>query len=109
MDPVTRASVMAGVEAAERAYDNADPEWKAHAKIVVAKCALTMKEFTSDDVWDAGLPRTRENRALGPIMARAARRGVIRDTGRVRRGRKLNHHGDVARVWESMIYTEVDP
>lgn len=98
------ASVAAGVEGAERAAVAADPEWLEQARRAVRATAEARAEFTSDDVWEVGqLPRTRENRALGPVITWAARQGLIVDTGRVERTRQAKSHGSPARVWRSLV------
>lgn len=71
-----RAETLAARDEAIEAVDRAaDPEWKAEALAAVREMALRRDEFTSDDVWDAGLAKTREDRALGPIARRAGARG----------------------------------
>ncbi|MFF0481086.1 hypothetical protein [Streptomyces sp. NPDC004435] len=69
---------------------NADDGWKRYALGFVAELSGRMPEFTTDDLWDAGLIKPREPRALGPVMRRAAKRGLIRTTGEYRASRYRN-------------------
>ena len=69
---------------------NADAEWKAYALGFIAELSGRVDEFTTDDLWDAGLIKPREPRALGPVMRRAAKRGLISTTGEFRKSRYRN-------------------
>jgi hypothetical protein len=69
---------------------NADDEWKRYALGFIAEMSADMDEFTTDDLWDAGLIKPREPRALGPVMRRAAKRGLIATTGEFRKSRYRN-------------------
>lgn len=59
----------------------ANEEWKEHAYAAITLCAETYRTFTSDQVW--GIldlypdVQTHEPRALGPLMLRAVREGLI--------------------------------
>lgn len=56
----------------------------------------------SDDLWNSGMPEPREPRALGPVLMRAVRLGLIRNSGDYIKGKRS---GMAARtVWESLIY-----
>jgi hypothetical protein len=69
---------------------NADDEWKRYALGFIAELSADLDEFTTDDLWDAGLIKPREPRALGPVMRRAAKRGLIATTGEFRKSRYRN-------------------
>jgi hypothetical protein len=69
---------------------HADDEWKRYALGFIAELSGQMAEFTTDDLWDAGLIKPREPRALGPVMRRAAKRGLIATTGEFRSSRYRN-------------------
>lgn len=98
------ASVAAGVEGAARAHAGADPEWIEAARLAIRRTAEAREEFTSDDVWEVGeLPRTRDNRALGPQMTWAMRQGWIVSTDRIERTRQAKSHGSPARIWVSLL------
>jgi hypothetical protein len=53
-------------------------------------------------VWETGLDCTREDRALGPIMQKAARLGWCIKTDRVRPSRRSRMSGKP--VWKSLLY-----
>ena len=90
--------------AIERANQHADPAWKEGAFEIVVRVAHTFRYFTTDDVWDAGLPETRENRALGAIMRQVAKRGFISATNEVQTSRRHSHnHGRKITVWRSEV------
>lgn len=69
---------------------NADDGWKRYALGFIAELSGQLEEFTTDDLWDAGLIKPREPRALGPVMRRAAKRGLISATGEYRKSRYRN-------------------
>ncbi|MEV5079268.1 hypothetical protein AB0K74_10690 [Streptomyces sp. NPDC056159] len=69
---------------------NADEDWKRYAFGFVAEVSNDLEEFTTDDLWDWGLVKPREPRALGPVMRRAAARGLIAQTGEYRKSRYRN-------------------
>lgn len=56
--------------------------WLARATEAVADMARRRAEFTTDDLWDAGLPSPTEPRALGAVIVAAVRAGTIVQTGR---------------------------
>lgn len=69
------------------------------AYVVVRTLASTGKPFTPDDVWEMGLERPREPRALGPVMMRAARAGLIYPTGRWVKSENPAQHATPIREW----------
>lgn len=91
----------------EAAYQYADVDWRRIASEAVRECALTMPEFTPDDVWEiifkSGIT-THENRAFGSIMQSAARAGMIKKTGRYIESRRKNQHKAPLTQWMSLIY-----
>ena len=92
-------------EAIGRAEAGADAIWKEAALRTVLKVASAHEHFTSDDVWESGLPSTRDNRALGAVFRKVGRAGMITKTNRVQTSRlhSRNHGRDVA-VWQSFLY-----
>ena len=62
----------------DRAGRHADQDWTEAALEKVAAVARHLEEFTTDDLWDAGLDETRENRALGAVMRRQLRPRTLR-------------------------------
>jgi hypothetical protein len=92
-------------EALQRVDDHADPDWKDVALEAVYATARARPEFISDDVWLVGeLPRTREDRALGPVFLRAVRNGWIVKTDRVRPS--VRSHLSGKPIWVSRIHEE---
>ena len=85
----------------------ADPEWKMAALSAVVAAARVLRHLTSDDVVER-IPKgvdTPDWRALGPVMADAARAGVIVKSNMPSRNsirRKVHAHP--CTVWESLIY-----
>lgn len=60
-------------------------EWAEDARISVAKLAKSGEPFSTDDVWadleSRSVPAPIEPRALGPIMSRFVRIGVLEHVG----------------------------
>lgn len=71
-------------DALEQVADAADAEWLELACAVILQVARAKRTFISDDVWDAGLPSTREDRALGPVFRKLAMERRIYKTGAMR-------------------------
>ncbi|MGW8630575.1 hypothetical protein [Streptomyces sp. NPDC055793] len=88
--PTLKAAEAARDEAMERVYESAADEWKAKAHATVIAVADSLGEFTVDDLWDAGLDKPAEPRAMGPILRKAARDGFIRQTGNYAKSRYRN-------------------
>lgn len=96
------ASVAASLAGQAQADEHADDEWKALARDAVLDVAARYPTFTADDVWQAGgLPRTRENRALGPVMAHLARQRLIVATGAYTRTSQVALHASPRRIWRA--------
>lgn len=93
------ASRAAKDEGMRRVAAHAPAAWLAAARAAVLSVARRGEEFTSDDVWQTGLPSPPEPRALGAVMGELARVGLIAQTGRyVRTARRTRHNAPVA-VW----------
>jgi hypothetical protein len=94
-------------EAIERVDEHADPAWKEAAYAVVCAIAAEVPEFTTDRVWYAlerqRIPAPREPRALGPVMQRARRAGLIVNTRRMQQSRSVVNHGRLVAVWKSEV------
>lgn len=92
-------------DAMARVDGAADEQWRIDAWEFVRRYLSTHPFMCTDDLWDAGLPRTRENRALGPLIMRAARAGwIVKDGYRPSTRRHLTPQV----VWRSLI-CEVTP
>ena len=63
-----------------------------------------MQEFTPDDIWDFGLKKPVEARALGGIMRSAKTRGIIEKTRRLTPTRQKESHATDVTVWKSNIF-----
>ena len=103
------AGQMALDEALDRVERNANDEWLAAADYAVAKVALRKRSLTSDDVWEVldGMDvQTRDGRALGAVMDKAKRDGIIIATGMFTRSRRPTRHKGPVQVWESRIFWE---
>jgi hypothetical protein len=92
---------------------NADLDWKEAA---MQSVAVICKElgfgayFTSDEVWakiESDFPNatTHERKALGPIMAKAARSGLIRKTGQYRESRREACHARPVALWKVQTFS----
>lgn len=81
--PTLPEAKAAAVEGREQAYDAADDDWLVQAEAIVAGLAAQGDRFTSNDVWAAGLvaPPSGNRRALGGVLTRAARAGLIVKVG----------------------------
>lgn len=91
-------------EAIQQVEEHADPDWKDVAYRVVATLTETMSEFTTDDVWyelQRSPNSTHEPRALGAVMRRAARDGLIVPTDRYRESTRPICHRSPKRVWRA--------
>jgi hypothetical protein len=94
-------------EALEQVERHAVEGWNDLALDAIHRTCKERAEFHSDDVWEIGqLPRTREDRALGPQMRKAARLGWCVKTDRVRPS--VRSHLSGKPVWTSMIYEAVN-
>lgn len=89
-----------------RADDHASPRWKREAWDFLMAYLVDHVDLFVDDLWDAGLPHTDEDRALGPLFSRAARNGFIEKTGEYRKSVRSNLTEKP--VWRSRIYKPVD-
>jgi hypothetical protein len=94
-------------EAIAQVEANADREWKTAALGAVRWLAANRVEFTSDDVWrllpDQSAATTHEPRALGAVMRKAARDGLVRKTDRVVNSTRVECHARPVAVWQSLV------
>lgn len=81
-----------------------DEGWKELAYAAVCRVAERQPEFTPDDIWATGLQKPSEARALGGVMSRARREGLIEKTGRVQPTTQPESHRTDVTVWRSLIY-----
>ena len=92
-------------EALSRVESTSAP-WRSFADRAVAAVARRLETLTSDDVWDElermGIPRPSEGRAMGVVMRKAVKDGLLRPEG-FTTGRNPRHHLDVARLYRSTV------
>ena len=85
---------------------NTDSNWLRAAEAAVAMLAKSrVNGFTTDDVWQRlelmGMTgQVHDNRALGPVMRRAATSKIIVDTGRY--AQSLRRHCAPIKVWRGI-------
>ena len=95
------ASTLARDRSIQQVDEHAELEWKAAAEEAVRAAARELHRFVADDVWKR-IPddvRPHEPRALGPVMLRAQREGVIEPTGDFRLTERVSSHRRPLRVW----------
>lgn len=85
-----------------RSAQGASTAWAQQAWQVLVDYLKTHPTMHSDDLWTAGLPPTRDNRALGPLVQLAHRRRLITPSGR--RRLSIRAHAQPHVVWTSLIY-----
>jgi len=83
--------------------ENADEAWKLDALAAVRKTCEQLPDFISDDIWTTGgLDSTREDRALGAVIRKAAKLGWCVKTDRVRPS--IRSHLSGKSVWKSNLF-----
>lgn len=97
-------------EAVAAAGNAADKDWKTAANEALRFVAERQETLTSKDVFDE-LDKTtfttRENRAMGSIMAEAKKLGIITPTNLCEDIVRSSGHKGVARVWKSNLFKKV--
>lgn len=100
------AGKAAKAEGMARVEQAAEPEWKLAAYEAVLSVALEKQYLTSDDVV-ARMPvgvATHEWRALGPVMLKAARNGIIKKAPLPPiNSARASLHCSPRTVWRSLI------
>lgn len=97
--PTLQQAHQAAVEGREQAYEAVDDAWKDQAFAAVQRLAASGSRFCSNDLWAAGLPvpPSGNRRALGGVLTRAARAGLIRKVGAG--AVSLHGHGATNNSW----------
>lgn len=91
------------------AYGGTPDEWKAEAHQILTDVCSRHSDFTTGDLWDAGLPPLAENRGVGGVLRRGANAGLCRKTDRtIRLAVGPARHVTDVRIWESLTYGEED-
>tara|TARA_R110000824_G_C14780587_1_gene631942 strand:- start:45 stop:482 length:438 start_codon:yes stop_codon:yes gene_type:complete len=93
-------------EGITRSDEAAKAEWKRAADEAVSFCARTRERLTTDDVWRAmphGVREVREPRAMGAVMIRAAKAGLIVRTSATEESSISRSHRRPKAVWQSLV------
>jgi hypothetical protein len=93
---------VAAVAGSTAAHDAADPDFLAAFQDLLERFRRSGRPFTSAHVLLAARRRgfdTSEARAVGTVMRRAYRKGLIRPTGRFVTSPDKAHHSGVTREW----------
>ena len=91
-------------EAIAQVEANADTEWMIRARYTLVLVARQHPEFTTDDLWGAGLEKPLEPRAMGALMRWAPLAGVAMATDRTRKSAQVSNHARPVRVWHSLLW-----
>jgi hypothetical protein len=86
-------------EAIKQVEINAAEDWLSEADAAVDILAAARISFTTDDVWQKLTTKTHEPRAMGAVMLRAARDGLIKSTGQWAESNRPASHRRPLRVW----------
>lgn len=108
---MSQTALQITMEAINSADAGANETWKEAALKTVELLARSREIVTSDAVVTAmeNLPvRTHEPRALGPIMLRARKMGLIEKTNEFIPTERDTAHGSPMRVWKSKVYRKID-
>jgi len=93
--------------AVDAAGANADVTWFQQAYQAVENLAHSRHRFIVDDVWKVlaqmGVEKPVEARAMGAVLRRAQREGIIEPTGGLRRSAQVQCHGNRRQVWKSLV------
>lgn len=103
-----------GMALAAQAADAVDAAWKERMMDAILACAQAKPDFICDDVWEWAKPEDRpptwkKPKALGNVMIRAAKSGIIHKTDRSKTSENAARHRSPVPVWESLVYQHVDP
>lgn len=93
------AAVEARDEALDRVEKGVTDAWKEEARNIVLRKYWRDGEFTSDDIWAAGLEKPAEPRALGTVLMKLAKEGLIEKTGRYIKTAQVSRHAAPIAVW----------
>lgn len=78
--------------------------WDAFAFEIVRRLALTERAFSTDAVWEIldALPKPEDPRALGPILLRARKEGLIAKSDLVVSSNRKACHARPTAIWLSI-------
>lgn len=90
-------------QALAQVADAADPNWMVEAWDALVDYLYHHETFFVDDFWaQTALTRPKESRALGPVVLRAARKGLMSKSGQFRKSAASNMTEKP--VWRSLLY-----
>lgn len=101
----------------QRADEHANDEWKEAAMDAVRRAAMHNPEITTDEVWSVlgkDTELTHNLSAMGPVMRRAAKEGIIEGTDSFRASRCTGSQGGRGtagkpiRLWRSLVFSKVE-
>lgn len=79
-------------------------KWKQDALDMIVQLAKTGREFTSDDLYNAGLGPAPHPNLVGPVFYRALNLGYIIPTHRVRKSQRNARRGGWVAVYIGAIH-----
>lgn len=95
----------AKIIAIDRVEAGADASWMEAASLVIRTLARVEDYFTTDLVWERlefmGVEQPREPRAMGAVIRRAVRAGLIEATGRYEPSGRVDCHARPCMLWRS--------
>lgn len=92
--------------ALDQVAEHANDDWVEYARYVIRHVARTRRTFIIDAIWEAGLPKPPEARAIGSIIRDLGREGVIEATQDFIPSAQRGNHCVPRRVWRSLIFEE---
>ena len=107
LPPAAQEKIADGMQ---RADENASDPWKVAFDGCLFAVARRKEELCSDDVLEemerlGHKPETHNLAAIGPAMSRAAKRGVLSHTDRVKRSERPLKHGNRQNIWVSNYWS----
>jgi hypothetical protein len=92
-----------GMGRAEGTQAVLNPEWSERFDATVTALALSRVEFTSEDITArVGRPPSGSGSAVGARVNAAAKKGIIRWTGRMQQAERPNQHAALLKVWRGI-------
>lgn len=91
--------------AVKKVHRHAAPGFLEAADRAAERAARELEYLTVDDLWlaMAGDAKTHDNRAMGPVMTRAKKRGLIEPTDQFRPSTQPSCHANPRRIWRSLV------
>jgi hypothetical protein len=89
-----------------RVYRAANPAWVLAVNSAILKAANTKPYINADDIYPLIPPgvTTHDNKALGPLMRKAAFDGIIRKASWVEKCMRPVRHAADLQMWQSLVY-----